>query len=722
MSKPQKNESRFINRELSWIEFNRRVLEQAMNPDVPLLERVKFLAITASNLDEFFMVRVGSLLYAIKNNRNSVDPAGLSPTKQLEAIRDQILEFNELQESCLRDQLDPALAAEGIVRLSAEHLTEDRLSHLREIYEEQIKSTFSPIAISNVGDTPVLKGARLCLCARIRSNKENSADSFASFVRADEGQSIDGNAYERFVLIPLPVSLDRVVFLPSELGVEYIFIEEIAGLFLHELFPGEELLEWTTLRVTRNADFELDDDADDFLSEMKQFIDTRERSHCVRLRVAESTSDTMLNLLINALEIDKRNVYRASGPLDLSSLFSISGLSQFQDLRSADWPAVSVAELQKSPEFFDEIGRNDVMLLHPYQSFDPVVWFLEVAAADPQVIAIKQTLYRTSRNSRIVKALAAAAENGKHVTVIVELKARFDEERNLDWAEYLESAGVDVVYGVAGLKVHAKLAIVVRREVTGIRRYVHFGTGNYNESTASLYSDVSLLTSDPQLGIDAVHAFNAITGLSTPQDMEKLRIAPLNLRQTLVDLIQNEVQNAKAGGTAFIAAKFNSLVDPGIIDELYQASQAGVKIRLNVRGICCLRPGVPGLSDNIEVISVIDRFLEHSRILHFHHGGDNKVFITSADWMGRNLDRRVELLVPVQDEICKQALINCLDVYFSGNVNVWRIEQDGTHTRIEPGNAPAVRPQQVLYETICEKQESQRALSSLVFQPIRRKD
>ncbi len=733
MNKTPSIERSYINRELSWLGFNDRVLDQAYNEDIELLDRVKFLAITASNLDEFFMVRVGSLKLAVQKGRAISDPAGLSGPQQLAEIRKRVIEFNDRQDRCLLEHLDPELAKQGIVRLSNDSLNVERHEHLHRFFRNEIQSVIAPTATDQPENFPVLKGARLCVCVRLTASDSNQLWTTAQ-KEIKRNQERKGSskkdlktgealfATERYVLIPMPISLERVVLLPSETGVEYIFLEDIVGLFIQELFPGEAVMEWTTLRVTRNADMDLDDDADDFVSEMKQLIDSREKSQCVRLRVAQTTSPKMLDFLMKALQVNEEDTYIAKGPLDLSSLFAIAGISGLGELKSQEWPAFPILELQEPSEIFDQIVKQDVIAFHPYQSFEPVVQFIEQAAMDPQVIAIKQTLYRTSRNSRIVKALAQAAENGKHVTAVVELKARFDEERNLDWAKFLEDAGVDVIYGITGFKVHAKIAIVVRRESTGIRRYVHIGTGNYNESTARLYCDVSLFTCDEQIGIDAVHAFNAITGLSTPQDLEKLRLAPLNLRETIHGLIQNEKQNATAGIKAAITIKVNSLVDQQLIDALYDASQAGVKVKLNVRGICCLRPGVPELSENIQVVSVVDRFLEHARILHFHHGGDDLLFITSADWMGRNLDRRIELLTPILDKNCRQKLFEVLKTYFKGNVNVWEIQANGSHKAVEAGKREPFRPQQRLYQMIGENFASHTDLKSSVFKAIRGKD
>jgi polyphosphate kinase len=711
MSKTESvTEPRFVNRELSWLQFDLRVLELALDANLKLLERLKFLAISASNLDEFFMVRVGSLKFT---RSVSLDPSGMSPQAQLAAIRERVIELNSLQDRCLLEQLDPQLAAAGIARLHADDLTESRMRFLRQFFHEEVSSIVSPIAVVKGRPITVMKGARLCVCVRLAAQEGNKLLPATS----DQGEVGD-----RYCLIPIPSVINRIVVVPSERGLEYIFLEEIIGLFLPELFPTEVVQEWTTLRITRNADFELDDDTDDFLTEMEELLDLRAKSKCIRLRVAHKTSAEMREFLRQAFELDADDVYDSRAPLDLSALMFLANHPRFPELRDPSWTPVPVFEMREGENLFQKIEERDHVLFHPYQSFDPVVEFIRQAANDPQVIAIKQTLYRTSRFSKLVRALAEASENGKHVTAIVELKARFDEERNMDWAQFLERAGVDVIYGVVGYKVHAKLCIVVRREKSGIRRYVHFGTGNYNESTAGLYSDISLFTCDHQLGMDAVHAVNAITGLSVPQSLGKLSLAPISLRETLMELIEVEKANASAGEVGQISIKLNSLVDPAMIDSLYEASQCGVKIRLNVRGICCLRPGVPGLSENIRVVSVVDRFLEHSRILSFRHGGDYKVYIASADWMGRNLDRRIEVLVPVEDSQCRAKILEVLDAYFSDNVHAWEIQPDGKHRRLTPGKKAEFRSQKHLCEIFQEEFDSAVNPRTTVFNAIRGKE
>lgn len=685
----------YFNRESSWLNFNQRVLEQAFNSANPILERVKFLAITASNLDEFFMVRVGSLSIAAASGSNQTDIAGLTAQDQLRLIRKRILEQNQLQYGCLLDELLPGLAEHRIQRLEPAQLSSRQREYLASYFEEEIVSVLSPIAVERPEDFPVLRGARMCVCVRLENNSDGKMRA-----RDGSGDTVakTGEAGSRFVLIPFASNLPRIISLPRDAGYEFLLLEDLIGLFLERLLPEQKVLEWTPLRIIRNADFELDEEAGDFLREMQQLIASRAISDCVRLELSENASEEMRKFLRTSLVVEDDDIYLARGPLDLSALMTLVGLPQFPHLREAAWPPVPAPEFAAGENIFDVVAQRDVLLLHPYQNYDPVLELIQVAARDPGVLAIKQTLYRTSRDSKIVSALADAAESGKHVTVVLELKARFDEQRNINWAKRLERAGVDVIYGVSGLKTHAKLCVVVRREKGGIKRYVHFGTGNYNEVTANLYSDVSFLTSDAQLAMDAVHVFNAITGLSVPQTLEKLSLAPINLRASLLDLIEIETANAQAGIPAEIVGKLNSLVDQQMIDALYKASQAGVKVRLNIRGICCLRPGVKGLSENIRVVSVVDRFLEHSRILQFRHGGDQKLFISSADWMTRNLDRRIELLIPIEDPACRQRLSDALEAYFKDNVSASELRSDGSYRRVATRKKAEFRSQAYLYE------------------------
>ncbi len=714
----KKSKQIYFNRELSWLSFNQRVLDQASRSSNPLLERLKFIAITASNLDEFFMVRVGGLAL-IADSATALDINGWTPTQQLEKIRARARQMYADQSECLLNELEPLLAKEGIERVKPESLSKSDLKFLRNRFQEEMLSSLSPIAIENTETFPALSGARICMCVRLKNDFSSRLDTPTEKEVSLEQAANRQN--DRYVLIPMGKSLARFQSLPSKTGYRYMLTEDVVGMFLSDFFGEQEVIEWNTLRVTRNGDVDLEEDGRaDLLIGMQAMLEARRKSACVRLEISDSTSLKMQTFLQNSIDVQEDDVYSIQGPLGLSDYFTLAGLRGFPRLKDANWPAQPSPEFSSAEGIFQTISRGDRLLYHPYQSYEPIVQFIQAAATDPAVIAVKQTLYRTSESSEIVKALCLAAENGKHVTVIVELKARFDEARNINWSRELADAGVDVIYGVRGLKTHAKMCLVVRREPTGIKRYIHFGTGNYNESTAKLYSDASLFTCDEKLGRDSVHFFNAITGLSVPQTLEKLIAAPINLRESLIEMIRIETESATRGNAAAITAKVNSLVDKQIIDELYLASQAGVKIRLNIRGICCLVPGKKGLSENIRVISVVDRLLEHARIFHFHHGGNERIFISSADWMGRNLDRRIELMVPVLDKNCKSRLTKILRTYFDDNVAASELQPNGDYIAVtKKRKKKDFRSQLNLHQEACQIHSTQTNPKHTVFEPHR---
>ena len=713
--KSQKNK-KYINRELSWLAFNQRVLDRALMEDVPLLERVKFLAISASNLDEFLSVRVGGLEIVRRSGTAITDICGMSASEQLDKIRDRVNLMNQAQAACLAEQLEPQLAKKSIVRMREKDLSDTQIEYLRNLFQEELLSTIAPVAVSGGEEFPLLTGSRLCLCVRIKNGSQlkpvdNQSESNLT-PKLPEPDS-------RFVLVPLGHSLPRLLTIPADQGFQYILLEDVVQLFLSELLENQNIVEAAAFRVIRNSDLVLEEDGlADLLAGMQEVLAARRYSQCVRLELATNASDEMRHFLRTAVDVEPEQVGSISGPLALADYFGLAGIQGFNDLKDRAWPAHAAPEFERGSDMFKTIAGSDQLLFHPYQSYDPVVQFINDAADDPKVIAIKQTLYRASKNSKIVKALERAAGKGKHVTVIVELKARFDEARNIEWAQRLEHAGADVIYGVRGLKTHAKLCIVVRREAVGIRRYVHFGTGNYNESTSRLYTDFSLFTCDDQLAMDAVHLFNAITGLSVPQTLVKLSAAPINLRERLMELIQVEIENAQQGAEAWITAKVNSLSDKQLIDSLYKASQAGVKIRLNVRGICCLVPGKKGLSENIEVISIVDRLLEHARVFHFHHGGEELAYLASADWMSRNLDKRVELMIPVEDPDCKSRVLDSLRTCFSDNVCAFKLNSDGEYQEVTRKRKKGLkRSQEILYQEAGDRYAAHTNPRTTVFQP-----
>ncbi|MFO0869799.1 MAG: polyphosphate kinase 1 [Pirellulales bacterium] len=704
---------KYLNRELSWLEFNQRVLEEALDVGLPLLERLKFLAITASNLDEFFMVRVGGLQLLVDGGKSATDPAGLTATEQLAAVNERTRQMVADQYACFNDQLEPALIEAGIRRLLPGRLSERQRSLLEQVFESEVYPVFTPQAVT-VEHFPLLVGCTLNVCVRLGPAAGGGS-------RSGGGQDEGAGTGPRFAVIPFGRAATRFLTLHSDRGYAFMLLEDAVRILVERFFPGEPVVECVPFRITRNADIGVRDDlAADLLAGMQELLTARRQGDCVRLELAAEASPEMRAFLREALQIDEADVFAIAGPLDLAAFLQLAELKGFDALRYETWSPQPSPDVDPRTSLFEILSRRDLLLCHPYESFEPVVRLVEEAAEDPDVLAIKQILYRTSRNSPIVAALARAARRGKHVTVIVELKARFDEARNIEWAKNLEHNDVQVIYGVKGLKTHAKLCIIVRREPQGIQRYVHFGTGNYNEITARLYSDVSYLTANEELGADASSFFNAITGYTQLQSFRKIAAAPLGLRDRLLELINAETERRRQGQKAHITAKLNSLVDPEIIQALYGASQAGVKVRLNIRGICCLRPGVPGLSENITVVSIVDRFLEHARILYFYHGGDERVYISSADWMPRNLDRRVELLVPIENAAARQRLIADLDTYFQDTTKARVLRANGSYERVKAsGKRRGQRAQEQLYRAACQAVVQAEQSRRTVFEPHR---
>jgi polyphosphate kinase len=693
-------EPRFFNRELSWLEFNQRVLEEARDVSLPLLERLKFLAITGSNLDEFVSVRLGSL-QQLATRGGKPDPAGLSPEQRLQAILARTRRLVADQYACWVDDLAPDLAAAGLRRVHLKELNEKQARVVESVFQDELFPILSPMAIDAESDFPLLTSLTLHLCVRLSPAAPD--------------------ALPRFALIPFGRQRPRFLTLPTDAGSGYMLLEDALVLHLSRFFPGEQILESALFRLTRDADLELREDlASDLMEGMQEVLDARKESACVRLEITQGASAELRTFLCERLRVPANGVFEVPGPLELSALFRLTDSQGFDHLKYEPWPPAASPEIDPAEPMFANISRKDVLLYHPYEAFDPVVRFIEEAAEDDDVLAIKQTLYRTSSRSPIVAALQKAAQRGKYVTAVVELKARFDEARNIEWARDLERSGVQVIYGVKGLKTHAKICLVVRREAHGIARYMHFGTGNYNEQTSRIYSDVSLMTCDDELGADATSFFHAITGYSQPQRFRKFEAAPLGLRDRLLEMIESEINSKREGRKALILLKLNALVDEPMIEALYRASQAGVRVRLNVRGICCLRPDVPGLSENITVTSVVDRYLEHARILFFHHGGDERVYISSADWMPRNLDRRVELLIPVENPSAKERLLSILKVHLQDNVKARRLLSDGRYVRVHSGqHEEAVRSQALLYERAVAALKAAAQLPVSMFEPHR---
>ena len=698
--KPKEEELLFLNRELSWIEFNYRVLEQAEDGSLPPLERLKFAAITASNADEFFMVRVGGLKLLQRQGEERPDPAGLTPSEQLAEISARMHALVERQHACLQKDLEPQLRKGGIRRLGLEELSAAQLRHVEALFDDFIFPVISPVAVAPDGEFPLLAGLGLALYVRL------------------EGPPEEGGA--RHALVAVPKGLARFLTLPGEAGFSYILLEEVIRAYAGRLFPGVPVQECAAFRITRNADMSVREDlAGDLLAQMREVLTERKESDCVRLEIEKRASKEAQGFLRAALKVEAADVYAVPGPLDLAAFFRLASLPGCDALKIEPWAPQAVPEAPATEPIFDTLKRGNLLLFHPYDSYDPVLRLLQEAADDPNTLAIKQVLYRVSENSPVVAALMRAAERGKHVTALIELKARFDEARNIDWADALARAGAQVIYGVKGYKTHAKICVVVRREPEGVVRYTHYGTGNYNEKSARLYSDASFLTCEEDYGADASVFFNTLTGYSQLVKFRKIEAAPLGIRPRLLELIGNEAERSRQGEPALIEAKVNSLADPELIEALYAAAQAGVKIRLNVRGICCLRPGVKGLSDNISVVSVVDRYLEHARIFRFLNGGDAKLFISSADWMPRNLDRRVELMVPVEDRASADKLAQILETCLADTQQAWRLTAGGSYERRQPDSRhPALRCQ-ATFQQRAEARAAAAAQQAPVFEPQR---
>jgi len=689
----------FINRELSWLEFNQRVLNEALSDKPPLLERVKFLAISASNLDEFFQVRVGGLLALKRGGMKSTSPSGHTPTQCLAAIRERVTRMNKDQYDLFHATLVPQLGQAGVRILGADQLSSEQQRHLGDIFDSQIHPLLTPLAVLDEDQPPVVPAMQVIVACRLRDPDTRT---------------------NRHALIPIPDSLNRFVAVSSEGSrISLICVEEIVALFAGRLFPGEHLGATTAFRVTRNGDIVVDDrDAMNLAGEMEDVLAARRFSDTARLEIDANAPRDLQRLIRQITKAGPGECYSLDGPLGLSALMDLALLDGFEHLRAPDWPPQQPSSIAPGSSMFEIIASRDILLHHPYESFEPVLQLLEEAAHDADVLAIKQVLYRTAKKSRIIDALIQAAENGKNVTVLVELKARFDEARNLERADELLRAGAQIVYGVKDLKTHAKILMIVRREQGNLRRYVHLSTGNYNEATSRLYTDISYLTCKPEFGHDASLFFNAVSGRSKLLRFQRLIPAPTHIKGTLIELIDGEAERAKQGLPARIMAKVNSLEDPDIIKALYRASRAGVEIKLNVRGICCLKTRDNRYSKNIEVISIIDRFLEHARAIYFHQGGDPKVYISSADWMTRNLEKRVELMIPIEGAAIKKRLIRILESYFKDNVQAYQILAEGNSSRFprEKGSK-AFRAQEHFFKEACKAASDRQHERAMTFEP-----
>ena len=678
----------FTNRELSWLEFNQRILGEARDRKNPLFERMKFLSITASNLDEFFMVRIASLKDMVNAGYQKKDIAGMTAQEQLRALNEKMQAFCEKQYTTYNRALLPKLSEEGLEIISFSELSEKEMDFLEEYFHKNIYPVLTPMAIDSSRPFPLIENKKLNIAALIKSRNKDKKEK---------------KEYD-IATVQVPSVLPRVILLPQKDGPKrkcrVILLENVIEHYLDVLFLNHEIICSAPYRIMRNADLSIDeDDAEDLLKEIEKSLKMRQWGEVIKFEYEERMDKRLVKYLKKQFKVHSCDMYAFNGPLDLTFLMKCYGIEGFEDLKEAPYIPQKNKKLRADKNIFNQIRKGDVLLHHPYESFDPIVAFIKQAAEDENVLAIKQTLYRVSGHSPIIAALAQAAENGKQVTVLVELKARFDEENNINWARKLEKAGCHVIYGLVGLKTHCKIALVVRREADGIRRYVHLGTGNYNDSTAKLYTDTGMFTCRNAVGEDATAVFNMLSGYSEPANWNQLIVAPIWMKKRFLEMIARETQNAKEGKPAKIIAKCNSLCDRKIILALYEASCAGVQIDLIVRGICCLVAGKPGVSENIRVRSIVGTFLEHARIFYFYNDGNEEVYMGSADWMPRNLDRRVEIVFPVEAPDLKEKAKHILDVQLRDTLKAHCLLEDGTYRKVDRRGKEAVEAQ----KTFCEE-------------------
>lgn len=658
---------RFTNRELSWLAFNKRVLSEAKDNHLPLMERLKFLSITASNLDEFFMVRVASLKDQVNAGYTKKDIAGMTSKEQIDAILKETHKFTTAQYNTYNRSFLPSLKKNGLkIVTEFEKLTEEQADYVDNYFQKEVFPVLTPMAVDSSRPFPLIRNRSLNIGALLMDKKKKGTIDFAT--------------------VQVPSVLPRVVTIPTDGDncTTVILLEQIIEKNIQKLFLNYRVLCQAPFRVMRNADLSIDEDeAADLLIEIEKQLKKRQWGEAIRLEVEDNIDKRLLKTLRKEFNLSEDAIFKINGPLDLTFLMKVYDIEGFDHLKEPKYIPQQPKMLDASRDLFEQIREHDILLHHPYETFDPVVNFVKKAASDPNVLAIKQTLYRVSSHSPIIASLAQAAENGKQVSVLVELKARFDEENNIVWAKKLEKAGCHVIYGLLGLKTHSKITLVVRKEEDEIRRYVHLGTGNYNDSTAKLYTDMGMFTSKTRYGEDATAVFNMLSGYSEPLVWNKLSLAPLWLRGKFLSLIEREKEHAKNGRPARIIAKMNSLCDPGIIEALYDASEAGVEIDLIVRGICCLRAGIKGLSEHIRVRSIVGTFLEHSRIFYFENNGNAEYYMGSADWMPRNLDKRVEILFPVEDPILQEEIYHILHIQLSDTKKAHLLMPDGHYVKVD---------------------------------------
>ncbi len=726
----------YTNRELSWLDFNYRILDEARDKTNPLFERLKFLSITASNLDEFFMVRVASLMDMVHAKVTKPDLAGLTPSEQLAQVEQKCHELIERQYSTLSRSLIPALRNEGYdLVINPDLLNEKQRSYLKTYFEETVYPVLTPTAVDASRPFPLIRNKSLNIGALIsrrkgEGEKNSEGMTFIKNLQKNGEKIADKISKDKslkkgtmFATVQVPTVLPRVVRIPEEDegNMAGVLLEDLIRMNLDSLFSGYDVVCAHAYRITRNADMTLDeDDSDDLLEEIQSKLKQRQWGEVIRFEYEDSMDPKLLKILRREFNVSDSEMYPIQGPLDLTYLMKLYSLPGSDRLKDKPWTPQPNPVLQQNEgmDLFSVIRKGDIFLSHPYQTFDPVVDLIRNASTDPDVLAIKITLYRVSGHSPIVAALAHAAENGKQVTALVELKARFDEENNIQWAEMLEKAGCHVIYGLVGLKTHSKIALVVRREEDGIRRYVHLATGNYNDSTAKLYTDCGIMTCREPFGEDATAVFNMLSGYSEPKRWNRLHLAPIWLRDAFMMLIDREIGHARENEPAHITAKMNSLCDRDIIAKLYEASAAGVKIDLIIRGICCLRVGIPGVSENITVRSIVGTFLEHARIFRFANGGREEVYMASADWMPRNLDRRVEILFPLEDPLCREKACHILDVQMADTLKAHILRSDNTYEKVDRRGKASIGAQATLMQEALEASVNLHdPIRSRTFQP-----
>ena len=699
----------FTNRELSWLDFNYRVLGEARDKTIPLFERLKFLSITSSNLDEFFMIRVASLKDMVNAGYAKPDIAGMTPEVQLDAISVKTHDLVNTQYTTYNRSLKPMLKQNHVIIIdSFEELSSAQEKYVDQYFMQDVYPVLTPMAVDSSRPFPLIRNKSLNIGALISDKADESEYDFAT--------------------VQVPSVLPRFIEIPSENREDrtLMLLEQVIEKNIQKLFLNYKVICAYPYRIMRNADLSIDEeDAADLLKEIQKQLKKRQWGEVIRLEVEDGMDKRLLKTLKKAMNVGEASIYRINGPLDLTFLMKVNGLEGYEHLKYPKYQPQISGDIHPEEDLFSQIRRKDILLAHPFQSFDTVVDFVRQASKDPKVLAIKQTLYRVSGNSPIIASLAEAAENGKQVTVLVELKARFDEENNIIWAKKLEKAGCHVIYGLVGLKTHSKITLVVRQEEDGIRRYVHLGTGNYNDSTAKMYTDMGLLTCAKPIGEDATAVFNMLSGYSEPLQWNKLTLAPLWLRGKFLELIHQEEVNAQEGRPAHIIAKMNSLCDKEVIMALYKASAAGVKIELIIRGICCLKTGIPGISENITVKSIVGNFLEHSRIFYFYNNGWENIYMGSADWMPRNLDRRVEILFPVEDEVCRKQVMHILDIQLKDNVKAHYLQADNTYQKPDKRGKALVSSQDYFcQEAISRAKEGKKKEEELsrVFEPMYHND